>query len=87
MHEAFEDSCTAVTLSLSLGAIEEAMPCLLNHLSSAKIILHVLYVYVISFLKKIKVTTFEMGSSVVEVIASRSDLNHWLGQTDDLSRG
>lgn len=85
MHEAFKDSCTAV--NLSLGAIEEAMPCLFNHLSSAKIILHVLYVYVISFLKKIKVTTFEMSSSVVEVIASRSDLNHWLGQTDDLSRG
>lgn len=52
VHEAFKDSCTAVTLSLSLGAIEEAMPCLFNHLSSAKIILHVLYVYVISFLKK-----------------------------------
>lgn len=50
VHEAFKDSCTAV--NLSLGAIEEAMPCLFNHLSSAKIILHVLYVYVISFLKK-----------------------------------
>lgn len=50
-HKAFKDSCTAVNLSLSLGAIEEAIPCLFNHLSSAKIILHVLYVYVISFLK------------------------------------